>query len=76
MRSVERTLVGGLALLMLAALPAVAQAQASFAGTWELDRFKSVYEPAATQPQRRVRDAGGEGRRHRVEGADVARATR
>ncbi len=54
MRSVERTLVGSLALLMVAALPIVAQAQASFAGTWELDRFKSVYEPAATQPQRRV----------------------
>ena len=54
MRSVERTLVGSLALLMVAALPVVAQAQASFAGTWELDRFKSVYEPVATQPQRRV----------------------
>ena len=54
MRSLERTLVGGLVLLALAALPAVAQAQASFAGTWELDRFKSVYEPVATQPQRRV----------------------
>jgi hypothetical protein len=54
MRSLERTLVGGLVLLTLAALPVVAQAQASFAGTWELDRFKSVYEPVATQPQRRV----------------------
>lgn len=53
-RSVERTLVGvGFALLMIA-LPVAAQAQASFAGTWELDRFKSVYEPVATQPQRRV----------------------
>ena len=43
MRSVERTLVGSLALLLVTALPIVAQAQASFAGTWELDRFKSVY---------------------------------
>ena len=39
---------------MLIAAPIGAQAQASFAGTWELDRFKSVYEPASTQPQRRV----------------------
>ena len=54
MRSVERTLVSGFALLMLVAAPCVVQAQASFNGTWELDRFKSVYEPAATQPQRRV----------------------
>ena len=44
----------GFALLMLIAAPRGAQAQASFAGTWELDRFKSVYEPATTQPQRRV----------------------
>ena len=54
MRSVERTLVSGFALLMLVAAPGVVQAQASFNGTWELDRFKSVYEPVATQPQRRV----------------------
>ena len=54
MRIVEKTVVAGLAVLTLLALPAPAQAQASFAGTWELDRFKSVYEPAATQPQRRV----------------------
>ena len=54
MWSVERTLVSGFALLMLVAAPCVVQAQASFNGTWELDRFKSVYEPAATQPQRRV----------------------
>ena len=54
MRSLERTLVGGLVLLTLAALPVVAQAQASSAGTGELDRFKPVYEPVATQPQRRV----------------------
>jgi hypothetical protein len=54
MRSVERTVVGGLAVLALLVLPMPARAQASFAGTWELDRFKSLYEPAATQPQRRV----------------------
>jgi hypothetical protein len=54
MRRLERTLIGGLALLVLVTVPVVAQAQASFAGTWELDRFKSVYEPVATQPQRRV----------------------
>jgi hypothetical protein len=54
MRRLERILIGGLVLLVLVAVPAVAQAQASFAGTWELDRFKSVYEPVATQPQRRV----------------------
>lgn len=54
MRIVERTVVAGLAALTLLAVPVPARAQASFAGTWELDRFKSVYEPAATQPQRRV----------------------
>lgn len=46
--------VGGCALLTLLMTPSAAVAQASFSGTWELDRFKSVYEPAATQPQRRV----------------------
>lgn len=61
MRSVERTregsfaaLVSCFALLILVVVPGLAQAQASFNGTWELDRFKSVYEPAGTQPQRRV----------------------
>ena len=47
-------LVGGVALLALLVTPSTAYAQASFSGTWELDRFKSAYEPAATQPQRRV----------------------
>jgi hypothetical protein len=46
--------MGGVALVALLGSPSRAQAQASFTGTWELDRFKSVYEPAATQPQRRV----------------------
>jgi hypothetical protein len=54
MRTFDRSLMGGFALATLLAAPIGAQAQASFAGTWELDRFKSVYEPAATQPQRRV----------------------
>ena len=43
MRRFERNLIGGLALLVIVAVPVVAQAQASFAGTWELDRFKSAY---------------------------------
>ncbi len=47
-------LVGGVALLTLMVMPSVAFAQASFSGTWELDRFKSSYDPVATQPQRRV----------------------
>jgi hypothetical protein len=54
MRSFDRIVTFGFALLVLIALPRGAQAQASFAGTWELDRFKSAYEPATTQPQRRV----------------------
>jgi hypothetical protein len=54
MRTFDRSLSVGFALAMLVAAPVGAQAQASFAGTWELDRFKSVYEPATTQPQRRV----------------------
>ena len=54
MRSGGRTLASNLALLMLLVIPGTVEAQASFSGTWELDRFKSVYEPAATQPQRRV----------------------
>ena len=54
MRSLDRIVTLGFALLMLMAAPRLAHAQASFAGTWELDRFKSVYEPATTQPQRRV----------------------
>ena len=47
-------LVSCFVLLMLVAVPGTVEAQASFSGTWELDRFKSAYEPAATQPQRRV----------------------
>ena len=54
MRSLDRIVILGFSLLTLMAAPRTAQAQASFAGTWELDRFKSVYEPATTQPQRRV----------------------
>jgi len=35
---------------------AFAQARAAnpFIGVWELDRFKSVYEPIATQPQKQI----------------------
>lgn len=47
-------LVGGVALLTLLVAPSAALAQVSFNGVWELDRFKSVYEPVATQPQRRI----------------------
>jgi hypothetical protein len=54
MRSLDRIVIFGFALLMLTLATREAQAQASFAGTWELDRFKSAYEPATTQPQRRV----------------------
>lgn len=54
MRSLDRIVIFGVALLMLTLAAREAQAQASFAGTWELDRFKSAYEPATTQPQRRV----------------------
>lgn len=54
MRSLDRIVIFGVALLMLTLAAPEAQAQASFAGTWELDRFKSAYEPATTQPQRRV----------------------
>ena len=35
--------------------PAAAQAQASpFAGVWELDRFKSEYDPISTAPQKQI----------------------
>ena len=54
MRSLDRIVIFGVAFLMLTLAAREAQAQASFAGTWELDRFKSAYEPATTQPQRRV----------------------
>ena len=54
MRSLDRIVIFGVALLMLTLAAREARAQASFAGTWELDRFKSAYEPATTQPQRRV----------------------
>lgn len=47
-------IVGRVVLLGLVMTPSGAWAQASFSGTWELDRFKSAYEPVATQPQRRV----------------------
>jgi hypothetical protein len=44
----------GLALGLAMGTSSTVHAQASLAGTWELDRFKSVYEPVSTQPQRRV----------------------
>jgi len=31
-----------------------AQARSPFAGVWELDRYKSVYDPIATAPERRI----------------------
>lgn len=35
--------------------PPLARAQGSpFAGVWELDRFKSVYEPISTAPQKQI----------------------
>jgi hypothetical protein len=43
----------GFALLAVAVGASRADAQATFTGTWELDRFKSAYEPISTQPQRR-----------------------
>lgn len=48
-------LVLGVALLS-AGRQASAQAQQAnpFIGVWELDRFKSVYDPIATQPQKQV----------------------
>lgn len=48
-------LVLGVALLS-AGSEALAQARAGnpFMGVWELDRFKSVYEPIATQPQKQI----------------------
>jgi hypothetical protein len=43
-------------ILLSAGRLASAQAQAAnpFIGVWELDRFKSVYDPITTQPERRI----------------------
>jgi hypothetical protein len=48
-------LVFGAALLS-AGSDALAQARGAnpFMGVWELDRFKSVYEPIATQPEKQI----------------------
>jgi hypothetical protein len=44
-----------LGLALLSTGQATAQAQASpFAGTWELDRFKSEYTPIDTAPQKQI----------------------
>jgi hypothetical protein len=40
--------------ILVAAGPASAQGGGTFAGVWELDRFKSVYEPISTAPERRI----------------------
>jgi hypothetical protein len=41
--------------LLAAGRPLLAQAQANpFVGVWELDRFKSEYDPIATAPQKQI----------------------
>jgi hypothetical protein len=52
-RTVRLMALACTALLVCGARPALAQAKA-FAGTWELDRFKSVYDPIGTAPERRI----------------------
>jgi hypothetical protein len=51
------------ALLFSGITPAVAQSAKPFLGVWELDRFKSVYEPISTAPERRILtlEASGDG---------------
>jgi hypothetical protein len=49
------------ALLLSSITPAFAQAAKPFLGVWELDRFKSVYEPITTAPEKRILTLEGSG---------------
>jgi hypothetical protein len=53
-RTIRLTALACAALLLAGAAPTFAQAGKAFAGTWELDRFKSVYDPIGTAPERRI----------------------
>jgi hypothetical protein len=57
------TIMLALSVLVLAGAEAIAQGTNSFAGVWELDRFKSVYDPISTAPERRILtlEASGDG---------------
>jgi hypothetical protein len=54
LRAVRLATLAGAALLLCSASPAFGQAAKAFAGTWELDRFKSTYDPISTAPERRI----------------------
>jgi hypothetical protein len=56
------TLVVGV-LMLATGRAGVAQAANPFVGAWELDRFKSVYEPITMAPERRILtlEASGDG---------------
>jgi hypothetical protein len=47
--------------LVLTAVPSFAQGANPFVGVWELDRFKSVYDPIATAPEKRIMTLEGKG---------------
>ena len=47
--------------LLLSGAPTFAQGANPFAGVWELDRFKSVYDPITTAPERRILTLEGAG---------------
>jgi hypothetical protein len=49
--------------LLAGARPTFAQAAKPFVGVWELDRFKSSYDPISTAPEKRIVtfEAAGEG---------------
>jgi hypothetical protein len=47
--------------LLLFAAPSFAQGANPFVGVWELDRFKSVYDPIATAPEKRILTIEGMG---------------
>lgn len=50
-----------LAMLLTAVAPSLAQGSNPFAGVWELERFKSVYDPITTAPERRILTLEGAG---------------
>jgi hypothetical protein len=52
-------LVAGL--LLSGVVPVIAQGANPFIGVWELDRFKSVYDPITTAPERRILTLEGMG---------------